>query len=240
MRSSKTNQTSTIPSKLVHSSSLNSWEGEGDLLIIDTNSEQLRREGNSIGSDLYDLFMGATKSAYIAGTDRRTLIDCLGKLQAVEFTRVLIVGHGNGDGIHLASDDANVTTWEQLVPWLEPLGPECLVLVSCWGANSWAADALFDGLQELDDIYGTPTKGSPARMFALVAALLAGDMLSPVDIPLELTGLVGLLTGEVLRHISRESRMEDTWDPEVRDSIEEGAAEVIDALRDHWHGRSQP
>jgi hypothetical protein len=146
------------------------------------------------------------------------------------FDVVVLVGHGSRDGMRIAHAEG-VTSWSAISGYLRPFKPRRLVLVTCEGGVSPAANALFDGLRDLRRIYATPSFASRklgSLLFALAPLLVVEKAPSKTTV-LAVKAALFTLTGEELRQWLR-SRDHGNPDGLIVDALSRAAAPLVKEL----------
>ena len=148
------------------------------LLIIECDTDRLVAERLSCADRV-------ARAARVLGVEpvivKATTADDLdGQLeaQAASFGAVVIIGHGNEDGVSLSSDE-ELVSWDELVDWLELLYPQRLAFISCKAGRTLAARTLFDGLEHLEEVFASPLNLSLLQSMAidvLMPALLDPEL----------------------------------------------------------------
>lgn len=130
---------------------------EKPLLIIEGDSAKLAAQGLSCADRLARgaRLLGA-EPVVIKARSTADLLDGLGRATAdAVFDAVVLIGHGNEDGIVLAPDRELVSCGE-LAVWLEEVAPERVAFICCKAGRTVAAHTLFDGLEDLSEVYASP------------------------------------------------------------------------------------
>lgn len=148
-------------------------DGRADVLIIEFNAPKLRDDRISVGRKLYcDIRDEGLNVACVRGQSREGLRKGLLRFADLKFAAIVCIGHANEGGMHLSSDDETVADGDVLAEWLAPFDPEQLILLGCHVLNLDFAVSLFNGLENLTDIYGTPTKTHPPSAIDLTVTIV--------------------------------------------------------------------
>lgn len=153
---------------------------ERPLLIIEGDTAKLTAQGLSCADRVAAVArLLGHEPVVVKATTVVDLVHQLG--QATEnavYDAVVVIGHGNEDGVCLASD-LDLVEWGGLVEWLEPVCPQRLAFISCKAGRTLAARALFDGLDDLEEVFASPLNVSLLQSAAidfLLPALLDPEL----------------------------------------------------------------
>jgi hypothetical protein len=120
---------------------------------------------------------------------------------------VAIVAHSNVSGVALTADGA--VSWEVLSRWLLPFSPEVVILIACEAGRWVAAQALFEGIPTLKEVYGSPVLINDLQAVAIklfVPYLLSGKRLTVEGLRMGQFVNFLLTRGIVLRRTRRDFR----------------------------------
>jgi hypothetical protein len=100
----------------------------------------------------------------VRATTLKSLLDDSAKIaeDGLRFDVILLVGHSNVSGIRLTED--RVATWSELAKWIKPFHPKWLVLACCEGGRWLPGNALFQGIDTLGGIFGTPVPSGQSQL----------------------------------------------------------------------------
>jgi hypothetical protein len=135
------------------------------------------------------------------------------------FNTILLVGHSNPQGLQLA--DGVFRQWAVVANWLAPFKPKTILLVACSGARFEGARALFEGLNSLRDLYGSPIELTSQQTIPLTVATLASLAGKPLskDVNASIQAVNFMLTRGVSYHWSRDEVLNEQnieamfWNP---------------------------
>jgi hypothetical protein len=184
------------------------------LLILEGDAGKLRREGHTrLTDEIVEMLAPLVKNQAlrvqrIPITSKEELDVAKAFASFSTYDAVVLLAHGSPQGLQAASGVA--MPWSDLARAIAPTKPRFLLAVSCFAANSAAADALFDGIPTLERIIGSPAPLTIAQ--ARVAILELGLAACGLEIPQELSALINVLnaldTRGVLFTRTREGRVE--------------------------------
>lgn len=141
-------------------------------------------------------------------TEQKLLVDFADRAtQGNRYDVVLVVGHSSLEGLRLARD--RKSRWHAVARWLKPFSPRVIVLAGCEGGRWVPSKTLFDGLNSLKEIYGTPVLSTQPQLQALellVVFLLAGGKVSVEWLPLAQAAAFALTDGVIFRQTREEFR----------------------------------
>ena len=154
------------------------------LLIVQCDADKLERDGVGFSSRLKDIATACAPRAIV----RRIRVTSqesfqLGLLEALQevgsFDIVAVETHSNQQGLILGPNFR--LTWEKFAEWLKPLSPRKALLVGCQAGRWLPSEALFNRIETLKEIYGSPviaTEPQFACFNVLVPLLLNNARLS--------------------------------------------------------------
>lgn len=204
----------------------------------------MRREPSSVIDELFLGFDTAgLKVVAVRGGTRRELRAELRKLGGLAFDQVVVVGHGNVDGVVFGSGDRQVADWDEWGDALAGFEPLAVHFVACWAGTSAAADTLFDSIDSLDEIWGSPTKAAPRRAAWITAMLVhARAMEGRTDPSLFTSFAISALSfpmaGEFVRRITWEDREGDD-NPGATYAFEDILSGPLNEVREDWKRRNR-
>ena len=182
------------------------------ILILECDPERLASDGITIARDVYATVQTLLPSVAIdivrAESQRQLLAD-LGrcKVKTAQFDLVLIVGHGNQKVLALARDAA--PPWSVVANWISPFSPRQVLLAACEAGRRFPSAALFDGIDSLQEIYGTPilsTENQLRVLQPLIFYLLAGKKVASEGLRLVQFANFALTGGIIFRQTRAEVR----------------------------------
>jgi hypothetical protein len=128
------------------------------------------------------------------------------------FDLVVCVGHGNEQGIRVASDPTGgFARWEDFAGYIRELVPRRLLLVACQAGVWPAANILFRRLPKLRRIFASPVNASKklAGLMVTTAPYLMAVKIPPRDVKLAAQIAAVGLTGCQLREWQRDADKDD-------------------------------
>lgn len=154
------------------------------VLILECDAERLELDGISMARDVHSvverLLPAVRRDLVQVTTEHKLLTDFADRAtRGNKYDVVLVVGHSSLEGLALARDRRS--RWPVVARWLEPFSPRVVVLAGCEGGRWLPSKALFDGLNSLNEIYGTPVLSTQPQLRALellVVFLSAGGKVS--------------------------------------------------------------
>jgi hypothetical protein len=177
----------------------------------------LHLDANKLHSDRLHLGDVADFSASIAAlglgssveradvTDSAHLLKVLGGLsgQGRTFDVVVVVAHGNSNGIQMASDQ--FATWEVFAKYLVPFKPRRLLLAACQAGRYQAGEALFRANPTLRRIFACPVDATKefANMMLLAVPWIVSERRPRNDHVVWSQVAAVVLTGRQLREWRR-------------------------------------
>ena len=182
------------------------------VLILECDAERLELDGISMARDVSSmverLLPTARRDLVQVTTEQKLLVDFADRAtRGNRYDVVLVIGHSSLKGLTLARDRRS--RWPAVARWLEPFSPRVIVLAGCEGGRWLPSKTLFDGLNSLKEIYGTPVLSTQPQLQALellVVFLLAGGKPSVEWIPLAQAAAFALTDGVIFRHTRAEFR----------------------------------
>jgi hypothetical protein len=78
------------------------------------------------------------------------------KEEHVHFDLIVVIAHSNQSGLRLTSDGN--FSWEAFTQWVAPFEPNQMIFAACEAGQLPQAQALFDGIPTLKEIYAPPLK----------------------------------------------------------------------------------
>lgn len=82
---------------------------------------------------------------------------------------IVIIGHSNKHEIKIASDRS--VSWEALANWIEGFDPRRIILLACEAGRWLPCSALFNNLDDLDEIFGSPIPAYKDQQYAVLAQI---------------------------------------------------------------------
>lgn len=215
-----------------------------DALVVETDHPKMLKEGSSVVENLFlGLRLLGLKVVAIRGGSRRQVRAELRRLHGVVFDNVIVVGHGNEDGVVLGSRDPDVAGFDEWGDLLAPFEPESIHFVACWAGTSAAADELFAGIASLVEVWGSPTKAAPVRAAWITALVVNAHAREGRSDPNLLASLVYSafsfpMSGEFIRRFTREDR-EGDGDPGVTYAFDGFVSQSLNQVREDWKRRNR-
>jgi hypothetical protein len=182
------------------------------VLILECDAERLALDGISMARDVQSmverLLPAVRRDLVQVTTEQKLLADFAERAtRGNKYDVVLVVGHSSLEGLALARDRR--PRWPVVARWLELFSPRVVVLAGCEGGRWLPSRALFDGLNSLKEIYGTPVLSTQPQLRALellVVFLLAGGKVSVEWLPWAQTAVFALTDGVIFRQTRAEFR----------------------------------
>ncbi|MBL8233195.1 MAG: hypothetical protein JNL98_32150 [Bryobacterales bacterium] len=145
------------------------------LLVIECDAEQLASEQMDLGSKfaqfVHSLMPQKRVVVVRANTEAELGRDLAEALQEHGvFRTVLIVGHSNEQGLKMTGD--GLRSWTVVGRWLRDFAPEYLFLTACSAGRSGVVRTLFNEVDTLKEIYGSPILLDAYAHTAPIAAIL--------------------------------------------------------------------
>lgn len=175
------------------------------LLVIEADAETVRRQGHCHVIDSVEKGLASKvregkirfKRFPIFGRDDLTEGASLARAGVAKYDAVIIVGHGDPQGI-VAAPDLGVT-WGATAEALAPLEPRALLAISCFAASTTPLSALFGGIPSLQIVMGSPVFLNARQAQAAIVELLA--LLWGFDIPPELSAAAAMFNALATRGV---------------------------------------
>ena len=122
-----------------------------------------------------------------------------------KYKNIFIIGHSNKNGIKLALN--RFVDWNGLAQWLTPFEPKQITFLACQAANMSSCGKLFEGINSLNEIFGSPinvdTKQAIIALFNSLMGLENGKADSSSLNMAQLTNFV--LTKKITFHFTRKT-----------------------------------
>jgi len=83
---------------------------------------------------------------------------------------IVIIGHSNRNGLRLTSD--KFYEWPAVAGWFSLFGPHRIILIACEAGRWLPCAALFDGLPDLKEIFGSPVPAHKDQMWVVLGRVL--------------------------------------------------------------------
>lgn len=130
---------------------------EHPLLILECDASKLEQQGLTCADRVaaFARLLGVEPVVVKARTGGQLGTDLAAACEHRVFDAVVVIAHGNSDGIKL-TEDSDLTGWEALASWLERLEPLRIAFIACQSARTVASSTLFDALESLDEVYASP------------------------------------------------------------------------------------
>jgi len=162
-------------------------EVRSHLLIIECDSAKLASQGLHLGrafSEFVKAVLPKKRIAIVPTSTEKKLNEDLAKVfeQYGCFRTVLIVGHSNAAGLVLTADSDSLRPWATVGRWVSIFRPELLFLAACEAGQSEAVRNVFDSVDTLRQIYGSPVtlyKMHTAPMGVILFMLLSRGKINP-------------------------------------------------------------
>lgn len=203
------------------------------LLILACDPKKLAADSITLAADTcatLRTFMPAVRCDLVEASTESSLLAEFARLSecGVRYDVILVVGHSNRDVLALAPDAT--PTWKAAANWLGPFAPRVILIAGCEAGRRGAAQALFEGIASLREVYGSPMAAIAAQFQIyryLLGYLLAGGKLDAND---RLVGqaINAALTGGLIFHYTRKDFIRP--DP-LKAAVHAGLEMAIDHTR---------
>lgn len=177
-------------------------------MVLECDAETLASQGIFAARSLAAVAPLFTDVHHIRATTEAELLRALGDYrdQGGKPWLIVLVGHSNRNDLQLTRD--RVVTWEVAARYLSPFEPKVLALLGC-EAGSWLPTrVLFDSIDSLDEVYGSPAKLTQRQMplIPLVAMLVGGGKLKADDLRIGQIVNFAMTGGVILKRTRREAK----------------------------------
>ena len=155
------------------------------LLIIECDSQKLAAQGLHLGTGFGQLatkLFPKKRIAIVQTSTEKKLKDDLAKVFEEHgcFRTILIVGHSDPAELKLTSEAWR--SWRVVGQWIKTFKPEFLFLAACEAGKSETVRDVFEGVDDLRQIYASPItlwKLHTAPLGVLIFMLLANGKINP-------------------------------------------------------------
>lgn len=119
------------------------------------------------------------------------------------YKTIWVIGHSSENGIQMTSDFCS--PWPGFACWLRDFRPEAVVLTACAAGRCWPAMSMFNGIETLQKLYGSPVQITVQQARFIQAIVVGRIMELKVDANARmlLKAAFSLCTGGVLFEYSR-------------------------------------
>lgn len=145
------------------------------VLIVECDTIKLAHQSLSIGSKIFKILKSLFNSNPIELIEITTEVELLKKFSELayikrKFRNIIIIGHSNQKGLRISSD--RFVKWSGVASWFATFEPQRILLIAC-NAGRWLPCAfLFNGIQSLKEIYGSPIPTSNNQAYFVILATL--------------------------------------------------------------------
>lgn len=206
------------------------------LLVIEGDSEKLVIEGLS-HADLVAEVARTTLNLdvqVIKATDYASFAYELSRFQAKTFENIVLIGHGNADGLQLVAGDDGFVAWHDLSAFIKSFRPRRLLFLACQSGRTLAARDLFAALPSLRDIIASPVNMNRSQawgvIYSAVYAVIGGNKIDRKAL-FALRAAHAMLSRGLLFHFTREEHeAADVIDDLLMTAVETALPELLDVL----------
>jgi hypothetical protein len=150
------------------------------VLIVECDSAKLASQSLSVGPLILKVLkalFGSNPIDMVKATTQAQLLVKLGEFaeKRRKFQNIIIVGHSDENGLIMFSNSEK-TPWTGVASWLEKFQPHSIYLIACKAGRWLPCASLFNGIQSLKVIYGSPvvTDKSQAWFVTLTTLYILG------------------------------------------------------------------
>lgn len=150
------------------------------LLVIECDTKKLQDQAIDIAPQFNKMFsiINSCKYKYIQIDNKADLLSKFAKMsyETQEYNIIVLVAHSildsndNPIGIQLASNYS--IEWHVLPDFLKIFKPKCLILATCKGGHFLPSGEMFNGLQSLEEIFGSPVIANKKQLWILIFVVL--------------------------------------------------------------------
>jgi hypothetical protein len=180
------------------------------VLIVECDSAKLERQNLALGNQLHSAVKLAFRRNPVDLVSADTQADLLKQLGAIaetgqRYRSIVIIGHSNRNGLQIASN--TFAEWSAVAKWFDPFDPRRIILIACEAGRWLPCAALFNGIPNLKEIYGSPVpahKDQALIVLGLVLHTLEAEQLDKGLIQLMQAGNLLITKGLMFRNTRRD------------------------------------
>lgn len=145
------------------------------VLIVECDSVTLERQNLALGEQLrasVKLAFPRNRVELVQTETEAELLRRLGEIarDGQRYRSVVIIGHSNRDGLRLTAD--RFYEWAAVAKWFAPFDPHRVILIACEAGRWLPCAALFEGIPDLKEIFGSPVPAHKNQIWFVLASVM--------------------------------------------------------------------
>lgn len=145
------------------------------LLILECDATKLDRQNLALGNELQNyvkIFFPQNPVILIRSDTEAELAKAMAELfeTGQSCRNIVIIGHSNKGGLKISAD--RFVQWEAVANWLIPFAPQRIILIACEVGRWLPCAALFKGIPNLKEIFGSPIPAHKDQKYIVLARVL--------------------------------------------------------------------